>query len=267
MKSRTEIRPERVTKPIQLLAAWLVGLILVDGCFLVAAVNLEQGTLERLVLVLASAFNVPLFLGALFLLQTRFRPELQEDSYYSKYLDRKTNAVVRVSKEQALVHAISRAEEVLHAETASPMLREGPGEGTLLQAARVHIALNRRLADFAGIRARLKESGVRLESLFGGSSEPPLRLVAIAEDVPFDVKLAVLSLAIDLKFEAYTPFDRFLEQTEEQVLLGSYGREGIRIAPELKPLLDSKPDPIDLELYEEAHAIVRPEAAGSSPAV
>ena len=34
--------------------------------------------------------NVPLFLYLLFKLQTKFRAELQEDSYYSKYLDKTT---------------------------------------------------------------------------------------------------------------------------------------------------------------------------------
>jgi hypothetical protein len=36
MTTENRIDPERVTKPIQLLAAWLVGLIVVDGSFLVA---------------------------------------------------------------------------------------------------------------------------------------------------------------------------------------------------------------------------------------
>ncbi len=45
-------------------------------------------------LVIASIINVPLFLMAIFLLQTKFRPELQEDSYYSKYLDGKSNKLI-----------------------------------------------------------------------------------------------------------------------------------------------------------------------------
>jgi hypothetical protein len=29
--------------------------------------------------------NVPVFIGALFLLQTKFRAQIQEDSYYAQY--------------------------------------------------------------------------------------------------------------------------------------------------------------------------------------
>lgn len=38
-------------------------------------------------LVIASVVNVPVFIFALFLLQTKFRPQMQEDSYYAKYLE------------------------------------------------------------------------------------------------------------------------------------------------------------------------------------
>lgn len=81
-----KIVPERVTKPIQLLAAWLVGLILVNGSFLVAAQQIVRPDWASGLLVAASVLNVPAFLIALFLLQTKFRPQLQEDVYYSQYL-------------------------------------------------------------------------------------------------------------------------------------------------------------------------------------
>ncbi len=85
MKERIE--PHKVTKPIQLLAAWLLGLILIDGSFLSAAGFLKQPPWVPIVLVIAAVCNVPLFLASLFLLQTKFRPEMQEDSFYSKYLE------------------------------------------------------------------------------------------------------------------------------------------------------------------------------------
>jgi hypothetical protein len=75
------IKPERITKPIQLLAAWLAGLFGIDSIFLLAASRMESGSWLALALTIAAIFNVPLFLGAVFLLQTRFRLELQEDVY------------------------------------------------------------------------------------------------------------------------------------------------------------------------------------------
>lgn len=97
--SDPKFQPSTVTKPIQLLAAWLIGLIAIDGSFLAAASVISRPDWAPAFLVIAAIWNVPLFLVCLFLLQTRFRPEMQEDSYYSKYLEKRseqTDEVVRV---------------------------------------------------------------------------------------------------------------------------------------------------------------------------
>ena len=91
--SESQIIPHRITKPIQLLAAWLTGLAIIDASFLTAAANIQTPTWVPAALVIASIVNVPLFLLSLFLLQTKFRPEMQEDSYYSKYLQKKEPGV------------------------------------------------------------------------------------------------------------------------------------------------------------------------------
>ena len=85
------INPGKVTRPIQLLAAWLSGLILVNGSLLTAATHLGDPTWAPAALVIASILNVPLFLVCLFLLQTKFRPEMQEDIYYARYLERRVS--------------------------------------------------------------------------------------------------------------------------------------------------------------------------------
>lgn len=91
MKQRIE--PHKITKPIQLLAAWLIGLVLVNGSFLAAATSIAEPSWIRVLLTIACVINVPLFLAAIFLLQTKFRPEMQEDTYYSKYLESKTKTL------------------------------------------------------------------------------------------------------------------------------------------------------------------------------
>ena len=85
--SNHKIAPEKVTRPIQLLAAWLTGLIVTDGAFLSAAIYISSPNWAAGVLVIAAVVNVPLFLISIFLLQTKYRPEMQEDVYYSKYLE------------------------------------------------------------------------------------------------------------------------------------------------------------------------------------
>lgn len=89
-----KIAADKITRPIQLLAAWLAGLVLVDGLFLGTAVSITGADWIKAILVIASILNVPIFLGCLFLLQTKFRPEMQEDSYYSKYLESNTGKIV-----------------------------------------------------------------------------------------------------------------------------------------------------------------------------
>ncbi len=83
------IYPERVKRPIQLLAAWLTGLIAIDGSFLFAATQISSPSWVPELLVVAAVVNVPIFLICLFLLQTKFRKEMLEDKYYVKYLDDK----------------------------------------------------------------------------------------------------------------------------------------------------------------------------------
>ena len=89
MLDEPRLQPDKVTRPIQLLAAWLVGLILIDGIFLETALRLDAGAWERSGLVVAAILNVPVFLAALFTLQTRFRAELQDDAHYERYLGKK----------------------------------------------------------------------------------------------------------------------------------------------------------------------------------
>ena len=76
----------KITKPIQLLAAWLVGLIFVNGIFLTTATSFVETEWLAAVLVIAAVINVPVFLVSIFLLQTKFRPEMQEDHYYNEYI-------------------------------------------------------------------------------------------------------------------------------------------------------------------------------------
>lgn len=87
--AKNKLAPEKITSPIQLLAAWFVALIVLDGGFLTAAGVVTEPSWLPSALVIAAILNVPLFLGFMFFLQTRFRPEMQSDEHYSKYLEQK----------------------------------------------------------------------------------------------------------------------------------------------------------------------------------
>ncbi|MCG6195674.1 hypothetical protein LFX25_20740 [Leptospira sp. FAT2] len=96
------IEPHRITRPIQLLAAWLTGLTVVNASFLASASLIHEPNWIPAMLSIAAVVNVPVFIVSLFLLQTKFRPEMQEDEFYSKYLEKKyssDNTVVAVDLE------------------------------------------------------------------------------------------------------------------------------------------------------------------------
>lgn len=88
-----KLEAHRINKPIQLLAAWLVGLTIVNASFLATASIIVDPPWIRGALVIAAIINVPIFIGCIFLLQTKFRPEMQEDNFYSEHLKMKYNSI------------------------------------------------------------------------------------------------------------------------------------------------------------------------------
>lgn len=206
------IAPERITKPIQLLAAWLTGLILVNGSFLAAASTLADPTWLQAMLVVASVLNVPLFLACLFLLQTKFRPEMQEDAFYSKYLEQHTGKLVTSSPLENSIHqlrleladsnqryvdmlsgvdtglkslAVQLAESKIDrtpaqaAELASLTTELSKSAKALKQAraraadAAVDIQVNDLLPEFEQIRSELWKQRLGVDRTFGSSSKEP----------------------------------------------------------------------------------------------
>lgn len=101
------IRPERITKPFQVLAAWLGTLILVDTAFLYAAARIQSAWLPH-ALVLAAIFNVWLFLWTMYNMQTKYRPEMQGDEYYSDYL--KSHDAEKKSE----LHIVEATDEIMN---------------------------------------------------------------------------------------------------------------------------------------------------------
>ena len=87
--SQEKITPHKVTRPMQLLAAWLVSLIALEGALLTAAGALNSPSWAPGALIVTAIVIIPLFVGALFLLLTKYRKELQDDKYYSEDQKRK----------------------------------------------------------------------------------------------------------------------------------------------------------------------------------
>jgi hypothetical protein len=79
-----QIRPEGIASPIQLLAAALVFVIVLDGSFLGLAATIERPTWAGGLLTIAAVVNVPVVLGLVFMLPTRYRRQMLSDREYAR---------------------------------------------------------------------------------------------------------------------------------------------------------------------------------------
>lgn len=219
------IKPEKITKPIQLLGAWLAGLFSIDSCFLFAAANMATGSWEARALVVAAILNVPVFLAAVFLLQTKFRPELQEDSFYASYLSRKTNEVVSIGKDDAQWAGLNKRLSEIENRISSPE-RTAAVAASKLEG--LVFGINKHIPDQQKLGEKLLERGVLGYSTFGADSPPQDRTVGISRYLPRDIVREVVALAQDLQFDGYSMWDPREEVDDTDVLLGAYGGPDFR---------------------------------------
>jgi len=251
------VEPQRITKPIQLLAAWLSGLVLVNGAFLAAARFLASPSWVPAALSIAAIANVQLFLGCIFLLQTKFRPEMQEDTFYSEYLGvrRATGAPDLIATEIAtlqasfsssteslfgLVQSLQQQNVDLASEIRS-IVQPGTRQAAIValdrvvqqsqenvarletaseaaERTRVMVRLNKRLATSPLIATLLEERGISIANRFG---EDPIResVITVGERVP----LLNLREILDIVGDQFQWIDLSLgDRHANEVLLGSY---------------------------------------------
>jgi len=254
-----QITPHKVTKPIQLLAAWLVGLVLTNVSFLEAAIRLGGGWEQR-ALVIAAILNVPLFLLALFVLQTRFRAELQEDTYYAEYLSKKTSGVLRIEKVGVQEARIERLESTVALITSK---RSHEAESTLVSVddehldwSRWRIALNQNHPNFTAVRTALRQAEVPLTDIFGAAQRVPTQwIVAVSYELPLANKMLLLRTILPLGFDGFQLWFPHREADEtEDVYIGSYGGGSyVKTSEDFLKLLDSDIEPIDFEFYYQSN--------------
>lgn len=102
-----KIKPEKITKPIQLLAAWLIGLIVIVSALITGATLVTTPDWLPVFFSISAVGIIPLFLLLIFLLQTKYRPQMQEDQYYSQYLNRNTMEI-ESRMDEKLIHSITK---------------------------------------------------------------------------------------------------------------------------------------------------------------
>jgi hypothetical protein len=263
MLDKPTIQPQNVTRPIQLLAAWLVGLVCIDGTFLEVALRLEPGAWERGWLVLAAVLNVPAFLTAMFTLQTRFRAELQDDAHYAQYLSKKTSESLTVRRSDGGNDAAPapRAVEPLPGAAMDAAVPAEPSP-TTLDWSPWRIAINDHLPRFAEMRAALRAAGIPVAEIFGNAqratSEPPDNwVVSLNRALPAAHKAALLRVLRPFGLDGFQLWRPVADADEsEDVYIGSYGvATYARFTDELDALLAGNPDDADLDRYRRQYKV------------
>lgn len=121
--AEAQIQPHKITKPIQILAVSFAALVLLVASFLGAASAIDSPIWLRCVLCISAIVLVPLFLCAVLLLQTKYRPQLQDDEYYAPYLKRQEEIFIGFSAENPIKTADALAEEQAGANVQDPEAR------------------------------------------------------------------------------------------------------------------------------------------------
>jgi hypothetical protein len=252
-----KIEPHRITKPIQLLAAWLVGLILTDSIFLTATLSIDTQSWERGALVVASILNVPLFLCALFLLQTKFRPELQEDTYYHEYISRKSAAILKIDKNTALDNRLNEIERKLH--QMSELLTHVPRESVEtkkfgLDWKNWQVSINCLHPNYIKIKGSLLSYGIPIASTIGNRMTkvmPEAWTISLNPVMPIAHKSQILKLLLPFGFDGIELYSPLPEAGEtEDVYIGGYGVGNYsRITQDLFMLLEGEVSDAELVTY------------------
>jgi hypothetical protein len=84
--SGTNLNPEKITHPFQLMAAWFAMLILLVTALLTAATKIEHPSWAAGFLVISSVVLSIVVMSAVFLMLTAFRPHLQDSKEYAIWL-------------------------------------------------------------------------------------------------------------------------------------------------------------------------------------
>jgi hypothetical protein len=209
-----KIVASQVTKPIQLLAAWLVGLIAIDSTFLGASALISSPDWAAGALVVAAIANVPIFLACLFLLQTRFRPEMQEDSFYSRHLERRYS---EQTQKFTTIEIPAPASEKPHGFDAVAHVTTTVKKST-------YLAVNDLMPNYLQILNKLADVGLRPSETFGSTSvskeAPSVFIVCVGGNTPARVAKKIIAAVQDCGLEGvgigHEPGDR------DRVYVGAY---------------------------------------------
>ncbi len=254
-----KISPEKITKPIQLLAAWLIGLLLLVSTLLAASGTVKEPDWLPAFFGISAVAIIPVFLVLIFLLQTKYRPEMQEDSYYSKYLNQKTAKTKNITAVNALNNVLpikmqfgNLGQEVMKMSKDFKGIRniiEKPNKfkGTTdafsgnkiefllaktdqrlgelkqnIELEKFNLWLNTKIHKYLEILSVIREMGFTSIHEFGNKPIPAYFAVAFGRDVPFELAKNMILKLIPLGAGIVQEVEEEIEWSCNDIYIGSY---------------------------------------------
>lgn len=101
--STSKIEPEKITNPMQLMAAWFVMLVLLVTVLLGAAAKISEPSWAAGYLVISATLLICIVIICVFLMLTKFRPNLQDSEKYAIWL-KDQNKFVETTEPKKTVH-------------------------------------------------------------------------------------------------------------------------------------------------------------------
>ena len=251
-----KIQPDKITKPIQLLAVWFAGLVILVGLLLTGAKTITEPLWLVPVLTISAILIMPIFLYFVFLLQTKYRPQMQEDTFYSKFLDSSTNETITLSEENKTNSLVIDLQNQLIQLTESnkvylknieDLIKNNSQDSKKvseiesyinksnlnlekveesIKKVQVRITLNRLLPKFAEYRLCLLKNGFENIEEFTGGSGLPLEknLISVGTNVEPKIIYDLLNLLFPLGLEYIGLIEEGLEKNyrRNDVVVGSH---------------------------------------------
>jgi hypothetical protein len=101
--TNSEIKPEKITKPFQLYAVWMLGLIILAGILISGAKFIGTPTWISPVLCISAVAIIIIGIFLLFIMHTKFRSEFLDDQNYMKYKQWQTKEFKNFKPESFMV--------------------------------------------------------------------------------------------------------------------------------------------------------------------
>lgn len=255
--SNQKIDAGKITKPIQLLAVWFIGLILLVSSLLAGAATISSPSWIPAFLAISAVSIIPLFLLFIFLLQTKFRPQMQADEYYHKYLDAQTGTEIIETKdsnsplpkqETLVLPELEKQKQILELksnilqedilalktllknnnqlEEAQELLSNTERNAEKLidfaKASNVSIKVNKKIIGIENVYQKLKQNGFDLSQF--GEKDLEYKVLSFGINITPEILTEVINYSREINFQYITIIrDRvFTDRYRNNVFLGSY---------------------------------------------